>query len=73
MLKHVGIYLPLPIFPLTSSVWHFPDPCHLTSLFQLLKGIDNIWKVIDCINKSLLFKYFILSMCKLFTRVQLVI
>ena len=47
MLKHVGIYLPLPVFPLASSVWHFPDPCHLTSPLQLLKGIDNIQKTIE--------------------------
>lgn len=43
MHKHVGIYLPLPVFPLASSVWHFPDPCPL----QLFKGIDSIQKMID--------------------------
>jgi hypothetical protein len=47
-------------FPTASSVWHFRDPLHLTtSPFQLLKGIDNVQKIIvsnikRCISRSAL-------------------
>jgi len=42
--KHASIYLPSPVFP---SVWHFSEPLHLTSLLELLKGIDDIKIMID--------------------------
>jgi hypothetical protein len=33
--------------PMASCNWLFLDPLHFTtSLLQLLKGVDNIWKVI---------------------------
>jgi hypothetical protein len=34
--------------PVASYMWHFPEPVHSkTRLLQLLKGINNIWKVLD--------------------------
>ena len=38
-----AIYLPSPVFPMASCMWHFPDPVRLTApLLQLLNGIDSI-------------------------------
>ena len=35
-------------FPMASSMWHFPEPLHLTtSLLQLMKGTDNLQKMRD--------------------------
>jgi hypothetical protein len=41
-LKRVAVYPLAPVFPMASSVWHFPNPLHLTTLLlQLLKAIDK--------------------------------
>jgi len=46
-LKHVGIYLPSPIFPLVSCMWHFNLPLHITSLEQICKMLDSELRVTD--------------------------
>jgi hypothetical protein len=47
-LKRAGIYLPLPVFPLASSIWHFPDPLNFAaSRVQFLKAIDNACKKVN--------------------------
>jgi hypothetical protein len=49
-LKRVAIYPPSPVFfpPMASSMWHFPNPLHLTtSLLQLLECVDSLQKMID--------------------------
>ena len=70
---------------MATSIWHFPDPRHLTSRLQLVKDIDNAYRMTDNvkhlisrsalkfedINTFLLIKCFIFSTRELFTRLQL--
>jgi len=63
---------------------HFPDPLHLIKLLlQLLKDIDYVQRMTSnsvyrevlqyfkYVNKYMLIKYFIVSMCELLERVKL--
>jgi hypothetical protein len=65
-----AIYLPSPVFPMASSMWHFPDPVRLTALLlQLVKGTDSLQRMtsntvyrevlqrFNYINKYMLIKY----------------
>ena len=82
----VAIYLPSPVFPMASCIWHFADPVRLTALLlQLLKGMDSlqgmtsntvyreVLRSFNYINKYMSIKYLIFSTCQLLVRIQVFI
>ena len=84
--NQAAIYLPSPVFPAASCMWHFADCVRLTALLlESLKDIDSLHRMtshtayrevlqrFNYIHKYMSNKYLIFSTCQLLAPLQVFI